>query len=84
MESRPKLLTVLREGNEALARADAALLSELAEHAAEARLPETREEWDAARRLHRALDRLLLLTRRNLRLLGSAQTPEYDSTSDGR
>ena len=53
----------------ALARADAAELTRLAEAAAGAQLPEAAAERRMVRARHRALGRLLHLTRRNLWLL---------------
>lgn len=54
---------------DALARADAEELARLAEAAGDAARPETPEEWRALFARHRALGRLLQLTRRNLWLL---------------
>jgi len=72
MESQAGLLTVLGEGIEALARADAASLVEMVEVALTLQAPGTREERAEALRLHRTLGRVLVLTRRNLRLLSAA------------
>ena len=54
---------------EALARADAEELRRLAEAAGEAALPEMPRDRRVVRARHRALGRLLELTRRNLWLL---------------
>jgi hypothetical protein len=54
---------------DALARADAEELARLAEKASEAAPPRTPGEFVAAHARHRALRRLLQLTRRNLWLL---------------
>lgn len=72
MESQADLLTVLEVGIEALAGADAGRLAELVEVAWTIQAPETREERFEALRLHHTLGCLLVLTRRNLRLLGAA------------
>jgi hypothetical protein len=58
---------LLEAGIAALSRADAPLLERLAAQASDAVVPE--EEQTAVREQYRALGLLLMLTRRNLRLL---------------
>ena len=60
---------LLRAALEALARGDAEELARLAEAGDDATPPETPEERGVMVARHRALERLLQLTRRNLRLL---------------
>lgn len=62
---------------DALARADAEELAWLAEAAQEAQLPGSAEERRAALTRHRALGRLLQLTRRNLWLLRGVYREPY-------
>lgn len=76
--------SLLSEGIDALARADAAGLGRLvAEAAGTVALP---AEHEAVREQHRALARLLVLTRRNLRLLRGECGAVYgrNSTGDGK
>ena len=68
---------LLGAGIQALAHADAEQLEGLAEAARMAGLPQTREERRMAQERLRTLARLMLLTRRNLRLLRG--TCEYRS-----
>ncbi len=68
---------------EALARADATGLEQLAEAAGGAEFPETEGERQAVLRQHRALGRLLQLVRRNLWLLRGAYREAYGYVAPG-
>ena len=68
---------LLEAGIEALAHADAARLEALAAVAAQTRPPETAEEHRRAGANLTALQRMLILTRRNLRLLRGAGYRDY-------
>jgi hypothetical protein len=73
MAVKAEILEVLMEAIEGLVRADALRLAGLVAAARESAGPATERERMEAVRLHRAFGRLLVLTRRNLRLLGSAR-----------
>lgn len=62
-------LEALEQGIAALARGDAAALRKLNEEAEWMLLPENKPGWQRLRERHAGLARLLVLTRRNLRLL---------------
>lgn len=64
-------------GVEALARVDAARLEQLAEAARGAASPRSTSERQEAEQGLQALARLLVLTRRHLRMLGGAGTAAY-------
>jgi len=66
---------VIREAIDALARADAARLEFLAQQAPQLAAPIDDCERHAAEAERRALGRLLVLTQRNLRLLGRNAEP---------
>jgi hypothetical protein len=74
-ERPPSILTVLREGIAALAQVDAPCLERLLTQAGAARMPE--DEQAAAGEACAALDLLLVLTRRNLRLLRGERDTMY-------
>ena len=76
----PSVLMLLERGIDALARADAGAVSQLAEEAVFAKRPDTVEEQKWAREKLRALEILVELTGRNLRLLRGINT--YGSLSD--
>ena len=69
MATRGSVLDLLNAGIEALAHADVSRLERLFAAAAEAGLPETAAQQTLARARLRTLGYLLVLTRRNLRLL---------------
>jgi hypothetical protein len=70
---------VLRAGIQALAHADVERLEELAAMATAVRTSENRGDRRRAREGLRALECLLTLTRRNLRLLRGARSGSYGS-----
>lgn len=63
---------MLEDGIDALARADAARLQQLAEAAQKSPWPATEPEFRRARERQRVFAHLLRLTRHNLRVLGSS------------
>jgi hypothetical protein len=71
MAASAAILEIFTEAIDGLVRADALRLAGLAEAAQAIAGPATERERMEAIRLQRVLGRLLVLTRRNLRLLGS-------------
>lgn len=76
MVTEESVVDLVNAGMESLARADAAELDVLVEAACKVRAPEDREELKLARDKLRALEMLLVLTRRNLRLLQHSSAAE--------
>jgi len=72
MAAKAEIPGVLTEAIEGLVRADALRLAGLGEAARNIAAP-SEGEWTEALRLHRAFGRLLVLTRRNLRLIRMAR-----------
>ncbi|HEX4037136.1 MAG TPA: hypothetical protein VHX37_03680 [Acidobacteriaceae bacterium] len=73
MAANAEIPGVLTEAIEGLVRADALRLVGLREAARDLAAPADEREWMEAVRLHRAFGRLLVLTRRNLRLVRMAR-----------
>ena len=73
MAAKAEILEILTETIAGLVQADGAQLSRLAEAQQGIAAPSTEAGRAEAVRLHRALGSLLVLTRRNLRVLGSAR-----------
>jgi hypothetical protein len=73
MAVKAEIPEILTEAIDGLVRVDALRLAVLVDVARQSAVPARERERMEAVRLHRVLGRLLVLTRRNLRLLGSAR-----------